>query len=292
MIALAAPCVSTSSPNYATRCANAAQRALTSACWAASTQFEKRSTTSGRGDSQRSALALGRVLQACSEVVARQLLELFEQLIPRRATGQIPEDIPDLDASSRDAGLPLTPESMPMRSRRLISARVKQQRFQAAELIGRSTQLTGPSGDARSILRPVDTCGPTAVAGHEPTLGLGRVVYRVFIGRTVWATRVGTSVSCSALRRCVIDAPFDVADRRGHGHKTRKGTTTEIRNVTQGQKQALRRYVCCSQLVQVPWCLSHHGADAPMAHGRSHPESGSPRRSRHPTPCRCRRSTS
>jgi hypothetical protein len=106
MIALAAPCVSTSSPNYATRCANAAQRALTSACWAASTQFEKRSTTSGRGDSQRSALALGRVLQACSEVVARQLLELFEQLIPRRATGQIPEDIPDLDASSRDAGLP------------------------------------------------------------------------------------------------------------------------------------------------------------------------------------------
>ena len=61
---------------------------------------------SGRRDSQRPAFALGRIRQARSEVVARQLRELFEQLILRGATGQIPEDIPDRDASAPDAGLP------------------------------------------------------------------------------------------------------------------------------------------------------------------------------------------
>ena len=36
----------------------------------------------------------------------RQLRELLKQLILGRAAGQIPEDIPDRDASPPDAGLP------------------------------------------------------------------------------------------------------------------------------------------------------------------------------------------
>lgn len=65
-----------------------------------------RRTTSGRGDSQRPPLALGRVRPTCPEVVTRQLRELREELILGSAAGQIPENVPDRDPRAANAGLP------------------------------------------------------------------------------------------------------------------------------------------------------------------------------------------
>jgi hypothetical protein len=54
----------------------------------------------------RSALALGGVRQAGSNVIAHQLRKLFKQLIFRGATRQIPQNIAYRNPRATDAGLP------------------------------------------------------------------------------------------------------------------------------------------------------------------------------------------